>query len=68
MRFLNYLNRFSKYVRPQLHKHRTEKYQSRPRLEELEGRMVLSTLGAARNLSLELGIDFDVGNWSRFPA
>jgi hypothetical protein len=25
-------------------------------------------LGAARNLSLELGIDFDVGNWSRFPA
>src|SRR5262249_50297844 len=44
MRFANYLNRLRQYLRRGSPRQRPEKFQSRPRVEELEGRMLLSTL------------------------
>jgi hypothetical protein len=44
MRFLNSLNRFRTYLRRGRQRPRPEKLRSRPCLEELEGRIVLSTL------------------------
>src|SRR5215831_5819088 len=44
MGIANHLNRFSKYLRRDRRKQRPEKLQNRPRLEQLEDRMVLSTL------------------------
>jgi hypothetical protein len=44
MRFLNSLNRFRQYLRRGRKGRRPEKLHSRPRVEELEGRALLSTL------------------------
>src|SRR5713226_4750166 len=44
MRLLSYLNRFGKYLRGGPQRRRPEQFQSRPRIEELESRMLLSTL------------------------
>jgi hypothetical protein len=44
MGIANHLNRFGKYLRRNRRKQRPEKLQNRPRLEQLEDRMVLSTL------------------------
>ncbi len=66
MRIANYLNRFYKYLRRQPQRQRPEHLRSRPCLEQLEDRMVLSTLfvdtsgnahyvgspGAANNVTL----------------
>jgi hypothetical protein len=44
MRFLNSLNRLRQYLRRCPERQRPAKFQSRPRVEELEGRVLLSTL------------------------
>jgi hypothetical protein len=44
MRFLKYVNRFRQYLRRQPRRQRPEEFRNRPRVEELEGRMLLSTL------------------------
>jgi hypothetical protein len=44
MRFLNHLNRFGQYLRRGRQGRRPDKFLSRPRLEGLESRMLLSTL------------------------
>jgi Ca2+-binding RTX toxin-like protein len=44
MRLANHLNRFHKYLRRQPHMQRLRTLQSRPRLEQLEDRQLLSTL------------------------
>ena len=56
--FVNYLNRFGKYLRRQPRSRRPEKFRGRPTLEALEDRLVLST--ATQTLST-LNITADPG-------